>query len=309
MSRLIIILLALSFLFLSCASDEEKAEVAEEFNDKEDIEVLPDDRQLVAFERVTDPVRFTSFDLEEMYGDSAELYWRYDLQTMVRADYKDLEFHNQFVVELFKFPDPTTAFGLYTLIRPEGCDVIEIGTEAFADSNHLTFLKDRYVSDIAGFESAPDMDEKILKLAEAVEARIPGPTQFPEELSVFPAKGKIPCSEAYIHKYFLDQQYLNAVFTCKYDFGYGMITAFFIPEGGAHALNEYLRFIKLEGEIGEDTTIMGCQAYALSDPEFGNINLYLAGESLLGLISKSGEKQPLEAGAEFIRGVRGFRTH
>jgi hypothetical protein len=74
-------------------------------------------------------------------------------------------------------------------------------------------------------------------------------------------------------------------------------------------LNEYLKFIKLDGEISEDTTIMGCQAYALTDPEFRNINLYLAGESLLGLISKSGGKQPLEAGAEFIRGIRGFKTH
>ncbi|MBD3217768.1 MAG: hypothetical protein GF310_05775 [candidate division Zixibacteria bacterium] len=309
MSRLILILLTLAFLFLSCAPDEEEAEIEEEFKDTEDIEVLPDNRQLVAFERVTDPIRFLAYDLEEMYGDSAEHYWRYDLQTMVRADYKDLEFQNQFVVELFKFPDPTTAFGLYTLIRPEGCDVIEIGTEAFAESNHLTFLKDRYVSDIAGFESAPDMEEKIMKLAEAVEAGIPGPAQFPEELSVFPSEDKIPCSEAYIHKYFLDQKYLNSVFTCEYDFEYGMSTAFFINENGASALNEYLKFIKLEGEISEDTTIMGCRTYALTDPEFGNINLYLAGESLLGLISKSGGKQPLEEGAEFIRGIRGFKTH
>lgn len=298
-----------ALIIVSCGRDRKDSDREETFRDEEDIDIFPDDRQLVAFERVTDPTRFEPFDLEEMIGASAELYWRYHLTTMARADYKDKEFQNQFVAELFKFPDPNTAFGLYTLIRPDDCEIIKIGTEAFLDSNCITLLKDRYVSDVSCPFPVPKMEDKLIKLARAVEAKIPGTAQYPEELSVFPAEDKIPCSEAYIHNYFLNQSFFTRVFTCDYDPGYGRITVFYLPRDGLQALDSYLSFIGLKGDLRDSAEVGGCQSYAVVDPEFGEIYLYSAGEDLLGIINKSSQELPLEFGAKYIRGLRGYRTH
>jgi hypothetical protein len=296
-------------MIISCGGDREDNKQEKTFRDEEDIDILPDDRHLVEFERVTNPTRFLPYDLEEMIGDSAEFYWRYHLISMVRADYKDKEYQNQFVTELFKFPDPNTAFGLYTLIRPDDCEIIKLGTEAFPDSNCIIMLKDRYVSDVSCPFPVPEMKNKLFKLAEAVEVKIPGPSQYPEELSVFPAENKVPYSEAYVHNYFLDQPFFSGVFTCDYNHENGRITVFYAPQGGTQALNSYLSFIRKEGEIRDSAEVSGCRSYAVVDPEFGDICLYAAGEDLLGIINRSPKSLPLETGAKYIKGLRGYRTH
>jgi hypothetical protein len=286
-------------ILLSCGQNDQKAEEdAGLVVAKKDLRLLPDNTQLVEFERITDPILMTPFELEDLMGDSAELFWRYDLQSFVRADYKDLEKQNQYAIEIYRFPDISCAFGLYSLLR-HGCEVVAMGTEATLDSNRLLLLKDRYLAIVNGFGDSPALKTKLRKLGENTAARIRGISGFPNELKIFPPEKRIACSEAYYHRFYLNQTYFMTVYTSNYDFGQGIVTLFFMPTGAHEALPQYIDYIKMKGKLNREHYSGNAKSYILEDPSFGNIEIMTDNDRFVGVINNTDHMIP----ANFLSGV------
>jgi hypothetical protein len=287
----IICILGLGIL-LSCGQNDQKADEDTGLAlAKKDLRLLPDNTQLVEFERITDPILMTPFELEDLIGDSAELFWRYDLQSFVRADYKDLEKQNQYAIEIYRFPDVSCAFGLYSLLR-HGCEVVAIGTEATLDSNRLLLLKDKYVAIINGFGDSPAIKTKLRKLGKNIVPRITGKAAYPSEFKSFPQENKIACSESYFHRFYLNQTVFNAVYTSNYDFGHGIVTLFFMPAGAHEALPQYIDYIKMEGKLNREHYSGNAKSYLLEDPSFGNIEIMTDDNRFVGAINNTGQSLP-----------------
>jgi len=180
-----------------------------------------DEKQLLSEQfpdgfKLTKPVAFyDSGNLFELINGQAIFYLSYGFVRLEHAFYEKDD--AVYTVDVYELRDRLSALGSYRQQKDDEAGELKVGCEGYIVEYLSTFYKDRYYIEIIPMESdGKNNREDISLLASHVEKVIPGTTEFPPELVLFPQDGMIPKSELYIGENLLSYTFLGHGLTAQY---------------------------------------------------------------------------------------------
>jgi hypothetical protein len=144
------------------------------------------------------------------------------------------------VVELYRFPTPEDAFGLYSHLRwGNAQNMVPVGIEGFGQPIEITFVKGNYVADITGFDDSERPAAMRREFAESLDSALPGNSDLPAGFALFPAEGIVPGTTLYFARAFLGLNFADKVYACNYAIGADTVFLFAAAEGCTEILNRW----------------------------------------------------------------------
>lgn len=222
--------------------------------------------------------------LFEYIDGGADLYLAYDFQELRMAEYSN-EKKASVVIEIYHHKTPIDAFGIYSQERLPDANLLDIGAQAYIETNVLNFLAGPYYVKINSFNSGPDDREILVAFAKRISTNLGEKGTLPSILSFFPEEGKRKNSEKFISKNFLSYSFLRSAFTADYELS-GKKFKLFIIEGLEWddcrvMIQKYLQ------QTGNPTKDAVEGRYMLSDPYNGRVDLHWKGKNIWGILNGS----------------------
>jgi len=220
-------------------------------------------------------------DLWDYIDGAADNYLNYRFVDLHIAEYTKARGKVMFKVEVYRHSSPLYAFGIYSSERSPDYRFIHLGTQGFRESGQIYFLKGPYyVKVISEQERAKDEDKTLYTLASLMEQHLEGTTQFPRELSLFPAEGKIENAERFIASDFLGHAYFDSVFTADYRVGEKEFRMFVSERADKASAENLLR--EMLRDKGKENKVLKEGDYKIHDGYNGDIYLIWKGKVLFG---------------------------
>lgn len=179
--------------------------------------LLPQNNELAAWERVSQPQFFMSENLWEYMNGQAESYLQYGFRMLAVLDYILEDNPNTLNIEIFKMESPKHAFGIYAAERSTEDKAIKIGIDGYIGPNVLNFWKGPYYVKLTTFESEKDLEKILFEFGNVIADKIEGNYSAPELFTYFPEENKFPMSERYIPKDFMGYSFLKNVYRVDYE--------------------------------------------------------------------------------------------
>ncbi|MFC1692949.1 DUF6599 family protein [Candidatus Latescibacterota bacterium] len=153
-------------------------------------------------------------NLYEYINGQAVFYLSYRFNRLEHGYYKNGG--SEFYVDVYELGSRLSAFGSYRQQREDGAGELYVGCEGAITDYLAVFHKGKYYVEIIPMGSGTD-DLSVMKiLAGHVEKNIPGETDLPPEVGLFPKEALIAGSERYVGENFLSYSFmgrgLNAVY-------------------------------------------------------------------------------------------------
>jgi hypothetical protein len=166
-------------------------------------------------------------NLWDFIDGAAETYLAYGFIDLHVAEYKKGK--NVIKLEIYKLSDHTMAFGIYSTERSSSFHFQQLGSQGYMTSDGaINFFKANYYIKIRIYSK----DENTLKsaelLASSVSDLLPGSTEMPSALSLFPQTGKKTNEEIYINESVLGHKFLSNAFKANYESGNDVFSVFII---------------------------------------------------------------------------------
>ena len=175
-------------------------------------------------QRVAEPRTFVGDSLWEYIDGGAEIYHSYGFVDVSTAEYKAAAV--EIVADVYRFATPEEAYGLYSYMRPDDPQVLDLGVQGYFTGQTLEFVKGDRIVRLTGFVESAATTAALDSLAGHFDAAIAGTTARPATLALFPADGMIPNTDKMVAAAFLGQAELRQVYTCDYIFGEQTVTLF-----------------------------------------------------------------------------------
>ncbi len=154
-------------------------------------------------------------NLFELINGQAVFYLSYGFVELEHTFYKKGDAIYQ--VDLYKLKSDLSALGCYRQQKDIDAEPISVGAEGSIIDYLTVFFKDRYYVEIIPFEGeVDDIIGEMTDLAKRIETCIPGDEKLPDELSLFPEKGKTEGSGLYIGENLLSYTFLGHGITAEY---------------------------------------------------------------------------------------------
>ncbi len=151
-------------------------------------------------------------NLWEYINGSAERFLEYDFEQVLVQHYSDSE-GGEIKVEIYDHGSPLDAFGIYSRLRSQDSDFLEIGNEAFGDGYSIHFWKGQFYVKVSAYdENNGRLDDFALHVAEKIED--PGST--PAETGLFDLGDYTGTNITYISKGVLGSGKLPPAFVGEY---------------------------------------------------------------------------------------------
>jgi hypothetical protein len=174
-------------------------------------------------------------------------------------------------VEIYKQADHTMAFGIYSTERSSTFRFQNLGSQGYATDGATNFFKGNYYVKIRTYSK----NENTLKTAESLALKIadmlPGSSEMPSALALFPESGKKINEETYINESVLGHKFLNKAFRANYESGNDIFSIFImesnVPEERRKSIEAYLT------ATGTDSVDSETGKYMLKDGYNGTIFL------------------------------------
>jgi hypothetical protein len=181
-------------------------------------------------------------NLWDYINGAADTYLAYSFVDLHVAEYKSGK--NVIKVEIYKQADHTMAFGIYSTERSSTFRFQNLGSQGYAIDGATNFFKGNYYVKIRTYSK----NEKTLKTAESLALKIadmlPGSSEMPSALALFPESGKKINEETYINESVLGHKFLNKAFRANYESGNDIFSIFImesiIPEERRKSIEAYL---------------------------------------------------------------------
>ena len=220
-------------------------------------------------------------DLWDYIDGAADNYLTYHFVDLHIAEYAKPKGKKFFKVEVYRHASPLYAFGIYSSERSPDYHFIRLGTQGFMESNQVFFLKGPYYVKVIS-EQEGSKEEKFLRaLANLIEDRLEGPTEFPAELQLFPEEGKVQNSERFIAQDFLGHEFFDSVFTATYKQGEKEFTVFISHRADPESAKNILAQIYKKA-TGKVLSPLEEGDRMIHDGYNGNIYLIWKGDMLFG---------------------------
>jgi hypothetical protein len=190
-------------------------------------------------------------------------------------------------INIYDMSDPLDAFGLYSHDR-EGAQpwTLAGGVEAARTTDHtgMSFWKGRYLVRLASTSQAATYTNGILKLANAIDNRMPGTAVEPALLHKLPA-GASPRSQGFDRSNVAGHAFLKNAVTARYP-SVGDAELFIAQYGSAAAARAaYSQFANYErSNAGMKSISIGQAAFAVLDRFARNVVVAVKGPYLAGIV-------------------------
>jgi hypothetical protein len=249
---------------------------------------FPDRTGNEGLEKVSEIRTFVGDSLWEYIDGGAELYHTYGFVKVSTADYRASDV--ELVLDLYEFKTPEGAYGLYSMLRPDNPDLVQLGVVGFFTGASLDFVKGNILARVIGFDETPATGEAIPSLATQVVSLLPGTTDRPAMFALFPQEGAIANTDKLIGEAFLGQAFLKMVYTRDYVIGSDTLTLFVLndPDGAAFA-EWFTQVPEKERSPASLADLPFDEHYSLliSNPYYGDILTGLKNGKLVGMIQFS----------------------
>jgi hypothetical protein len=233
-------------------------------------------------------------NLWDIINGAADSYLSYDFQRLYTAEYVDEE-DKSIGVYIFEHSNPTNAFGIYSQERYTDYTFNQTGAQGFSSNNAYYFITGPYYVQINSNNNS--LEGTIEKLGGLINKKLDQHNRLPQELDLFPGKGKVSFSEKYISNNFLGYDFLHSAFTANYETEGKSFQIFIINSGNesetGKMLNAYLDFVKFPEDQRNKNK------YVLEDPYNGLVLLHKSGNYLFGIMGA--DKNTMEEFLELLK--------
>ena len=182
--------------------------------ESEELSLLPD--QLPDGFKLTRPVAFYNpGNLFELINGQAVFYLSYGFVKLDHGFYeKD---GTVYTVDVYELADRLSALGSYRQQKDDEAEEMNIGCEGNIVDYLAVFYKDKYYIEIIPDDSDDSSIMETMRiLAGHIENRIPGTSELPPELELFPHEGLIPGSESYFGENLLSYTFMGHGLSARY---------------------------------------------------------------------------------------------
>lgn len=237
---------------------------------------------------------YNADNLWDIIDGAAELFLSYGFVDLHIGEYTDPG-GTDVRVEVYRHSSRTNAFGIYSQERNAGSQFMEIGSQGYMEEKVLNFLCGVFYVKISSHREGRTGMGGMLAIARAVAEHLNQQPGFPPALSLLPAEGRLPNSEAYIAENFLGYKSLHSAFVARYGGDCRIfIMEFENPSLARSAAESYLK------AAGSGASLREGEFTEVADPHNGPVELLLEGESLRGAFG-SGAR---DAGLRYLRSGR-----
>lgn len=283
--RVVFVAIAILALTLACSNDKPATDISTAGH-------LATSFDAVAIARSSPPRTFVGQDLYEYINGGAELYHQYGFVEVATADYK--KGVTEMVVDLYRFDSPVNAYGLYSMLRPDGADLFMLGTEGFIAPSKLEFVKGDLLVRVIGYDDSDETNLALVNLADQMEKQLPGVKQLPAAFGQLPSDNIVNGTAKYFAEAYLGQSFLSAVYCRDFQLDSSVVTLFMCNEDGGTKLLEWSRTAEEAGKLIDapaSLTFDDGKAIGIDDSYYGQIVAGMRGSRLVGVVGYSDECQ------------------
>jgi hypothetical protein len=236
---------------------------------------LPD---LKGFKKTTDYPVYLPGNLWDYINGAADIYLAYNFIDLHVAEYKKGK--NVIRIEVYKHADQTMAFGIYSTERSPSFRFQNLGSQGYITSDGaINFFKAGYYVKIRTYSKNESTLKSAESLAHIVADLIPGKSEMPSALSLFPESGKKINEETYINESVLGHKFLSNAYKANYEAGNDVFSIFILenktPEESHKIIEAYLTATGTEAADNEDSR------YILKDGYNGTVFLAWKGNRIV----------------------------
>ena len=245
---------------------------------------------------------FTADNLWELIDGAADAFINYGVQEVVTADYTQAGSGFQAVVEIYTFKDTLNAYGKYSEERNPDYHFLTVGNEGYSGGTSVNFWSGLYYVKITAFQEKEAIQQEIVKLAQAIAAKVKTPGAEPREVSFFPKENQVAHTTLFIPKDVLAQSYFTNGFESRYKGGAAgkdcklVIITLDSADAAKDGLTRYRQAVSKDGKGIKDLKAPGDGGFAGIDSYYGNMAAVRAGSRLavaLGAASEDAAKKQL----------------
>jgi hypothetical protein len=247
--------------------------------------LMPDEVGSAGIERSSEVRVFEGESLFEYIDGGAEIYHTYGFMEVATADYRTDGI--EMVADIYRFDSADNAFGLYSSLRPDNPELIELGAEGFGSSTSIDFTRAAYVVRVVAFEQSEETDKAIFELGMAIDSSLPGDNKLPATFSLFPLGDALPSTGRFYAESFLGRRFLTDVFSVKYTVDPDTVTLFITADPAGEKFMRWFEQGAMDGaaEPGSiDLPYDDGRVFATDNPYYGKIVAGIKGEWLAGII-------------------------
>lgn len=217
-------------------------------------------------------------DLYVPIDGAADLFLRYNFEEMQSVDYA--VDGDTVSAEVYKHATEIDAFGIYSQGRPARDKYLELGVQAYAESDSLNLLAGRYYVEIRSTQGGEGAGPRMKALAGKLAALLNKDARFPSFFGLFPGEGRKPCSEKYLAKDVLGYAFLKQAYQVDYDQA-GKASSLYVCRGNteAEAAEMFSAYLNQTGSKAS----AGAAYVEVQDKYHGKVGLLLKGRHLLCL--------------------------
>jgi hypothetical protein len=191
-------------------------------------------------------------NLWDFINGAADTYLAYGFVDLHVAEYKKGK--NVIKLEIYRQADNIMAFGIYSTERSSSFHFTNLGSQGYIADGAINFFKGNFYVKIRTYSKS----ESILKanelLARKVADMLPGKSEMPAALSLFPASGKKINEETYINESVLGHKFLNKAFKASYESGPDNFSVFIMEKNSPEEVKKITEtYLAAAGEEAVDS--------------------------------------------------------
>jgi len=243
---------------------------------------FPDKLDEINLARTSEIRTFKGQSLYEYIDGGAEIYHQYGFVELATASYKADD--QEIILDIYKFDNEDNAYGLYSAVKPPEPGNMQLGAEGFSTENSVDFVKGSYLVRIVGFDETETTKQAIEKLAENLDAALPGSINKPATFELFPRDSLVPGSEKMQAESFLGQIFLDDVYSVEYDIDGDKVTLFVTEDSSGEKYTKWLAEIKTEEFDPKDLPYEDQKAFLYNNDYHGAVVAGSIQGRLAGLI-------------------------
>ena len=269
--------------------------------------LLPADNRVPGWAASGAPRGFMPDTLFELINGAADGFIAYGVQAVVAADYKQEGTGYEAAVEIYEMRDPLNAFGKYSEERGPEYQLLQVGNEGYSGGTTVNFWTGQYYVKITAFEEKDAITQEMVKLAQAIAAKVPAPGTEPRELSWFPKQNQLPRTAKYIPRDVLAQSFFTNGFEVRYKAGAKesrLVLIGMLSEADAvEALSRYRESVAKGGAGLADITAPGEGGFAGKDGYYGTVVAVRAGTHVAVALGAASEAAGRKQLADLVRNI------
>ncbi|MFH1893261.1 MAG: DUF6599 family protein [Candidatus Zixiibacteriota bacterium] len=267
-------LLAAAFMLAGCGGGDEADDMSAR-------ELLPQKFQEIATERTTEVRTFVGESLWEYIDGGAEQYHEYGFKEVKTAEYTMGE--KDIVVDVYEFSDATNAYGLYSVLRPDESEIINIGIEGYVAPSSVEFVKGKQVVRLIGFDESSETKALLVGTAKLVEQSVQGTLDPPPAFGLFPISLRIALTDKYLAESFMGQKVLTKFYSQDYGIEAETVTLFFTLDNVADKFQKWSELAENKSDAPSDLAFDNGKSFLYEQSWHGRILVGIKNSKLVGM--------------------------